>query len=529
MKTLRRTISAAVSLALAVALLVLSQPGPATAAALNDCVNGDNGDPTLTSFSLWPSSVDVTKGGRQVHFSVTVSDLGGPGPASGTRSVRVAFGQHTGFERTPFVTLEKKEVGVWVGSATVRRWSKAGTLAVQDVVIVDRAGNRRFVTGQQLGARGFPHAVSVTSTPDTTPPVLNAFTFTPHAVDTRTSTRRVIFTARVTDVQSHVRWVLVAGLMNGGPIGGGSEFDLIWLTKIAGTAHRFRGHLRVHRWVGNGTWKMYGVVVQDRIGNFRFYGPRKLDALGFRHTLPVTSRTDTGFPHVASFTIRPTPIDIRTHDQQLTVRVHATDSLSGVGRVFVNLEPSLGDDGTLLKVRLHRVSGTGRDGIWVGTATLARCAPVTSHLRGRLNVIDRAGNWGGSTSRFNVEAVDHIAPSTDLGGLDEPTPVKPTGPLPVRFSEAVNGISTTSAPVREQLSKGSHGPAVPGTWTCLTRGGATTNCATGNVRTAKFTPTNGFTLHHWYDIELNPEFSLDITDLAGNPFRRDRGSFYVTN
>jgi hypothetical protein len=309
---------------------------------------------------------------------------------------------------------------------------------------------------------------------------------------------------------------------------GPGGIDLITLTKVAGTAHTFRGHLRVRRWVGNGTWKAYGVLVEDRIGNYRVYLPRKLDSLGFRHTLSVTSRSDAGAPRIASFTLRPTPIDIRISSKAVTVSVHATDALSGIGKASVNLEPIPGDS-ALLKIRLHRVSGTRRDGIWVGTATLSRCAPVLSLLRGNLVVIDRTGNRSHSTAKFAVQAVDHVAPSADLPDPDAGVTVKPGGPLVLPFYENVNGISTTSAVVREELADGSPGPVVQGSWICQTGTAAPTDCMTGTVRTARFTPTNGFTVAHWYDVELNPEFTLGITDLAGNPFRRAVGSFYVTN
>jgi hypothetical protein len=524
----RSTLSRALCLALAIGSLVLGIPGTATAAPLNDCASSDNGDPVLTSFSLSPSSVDVTNGARQVHFSLAVTDPGGPGPATGAKVVKVGFGPNVVGEGGPhMIVLTKNSAGLWVGSTVIPRWSKSGILVVRDVSLMDRAGNQRQIGGAELTSLGFPHSVTVTSIADTTKPILTAFTLTPRSVNTRTSTRLVTFTARATDAQSHVGKIEVAGNLNGSSsISAQQDVDIVWLTKVPGTAHTFRGHMRVRRWVGNGTWKAFGVLVADRIGNVRIYWPPKLDTLGFPHTLTVTSRTDTEPAHLASFTLKPTPIDIRTSSATVSLRVHATDALSGVGRVVADLGP-MPNDVPLATIRLHRVAGTARDGIWVGTATIARCAPITGHLWASVFAIDRRGHGSGSTSSVAVQAVDHIAPGgwleSDTGTINQGDPLK------LDFSENVNGINTTSAPVHQELPDGSQGPAVPGAWTCLTANATVTDCETGSLRTASFAPTNGFAAGHWYHIDLNPEFTLDITDLAGNPMRRGHESFFVKN
>jgi hypothetical protein len=44
-----------------------------------------------------------------------------------------------------------------------------------------------------------------------------------------------------------------------------------------------------------------------------------------------------------------------------------------------------------------------------------------------------------------------------------------------------------------------------------------TDCATGQVRTARFSPNGPLAGSSYYTVILNPEFSLGVTDLAGNP------------
>jgi hypothetical protein len=60
-------------------------------------------------------------------------------------------------------------------------------------------------------------------------------------------------------------------------------------------------------------------------------------------------------------------------------------------------------------------------------------------------------------------------------------------------------------------------PPVPGSWTCRDVRDAVTSCATGRVRTAAFTPTTPFTPLSDYQVELNPEHTLGLVDMAGNP------------
>ena len=73
------------------------------------------------------------------------------------------------------------------------------------------------------------------------------------------------------------------------------------------------------------------------------------------------------------------------------------------------------------------------------------------------------------------------------------------------------------------------GPLDPGMRACTKGSGAATVCATGRVRNAIFTPSALFTARQRYDIELNPEHYLDVTDLAGNPFDRDTFGFLATS
>ena len=197
--------------------LVLVAPAPsAQAAPLNDCVDSDNGDPVLTSFTRTPAAVDVTEGRKRVFFSLEVEDLGGPGPASGVDMVWVGFGgtpsDEDDFEVDPMprAELTQNAAGTWVGSVVVPRWMRSGRVRL-GVFLGDKSENLRSVRPVDLAAAGFPNAVMVTSTPDTTAPKLTGLRITPRRVDTRVRPKTLTINATVLDRQSHVRWLRVQG------------------------------------------------------------------------------------------------------------------------------------------------------------------------------------------------------------------------------------------------------------------------------------------------------------------------------
>ena len=107
----------------------------------------------------------------------------------------------------------------------------------------------------------------------------------------------------------------------------------------------------------------------------------------------------------------------------------------------------------------------------------------------------------------------------------------PTGRVTLRFARGVSGIDTASAPVRRASAVDEtrpSGPPLTGAWTCRTHAGVVTSCASGAVRSAVFRPSDPFTAHRAYLLELNPEHTLQITDARGNPYDRDTQYFRVT-
>jgi uncharacterized lipoprotein NlpE involved in copper resistance len=81
------------------------------------------------------------------------------------------------------------------------------------------------------------------------------------------------------------------------------------------------------------------------------------------------------------------------------------------------------------------------------------------------------------------------------------------GPVTLDFTEDVVGVDNTTVSFGRD-----------GTWACTDASEAPTNCLTGAVRHASFTPASPFDNGAYYYLQLNPNHTLGLTDLAGNPF-----------
>jgi hypothetical protein len=174
---------------------------------------------------------------------------------------------------------------------------------------------------------------------------------------------------------------------------------------------------------------------------------------------------------------------------------------------------------------MRLVSGTAQKGVWEGTLGMRRCVAWTRSMRVNVILHDgsgqvrayRAGRLAkdGRTNRITVTATDHTPP-TAIASFNR---ARPAAPITVTFSENVNGITPDSAVVRRPTGETDPGAVVAGTWACRTATGAPTDCRTGTVRAAQFRPLRQLPANGTYSVTLNPEFTLDLTDLSGNPFR----------
>lgn len=507
LRTPVRRLALIASSALLAGMVVGSGAAGTQAAPLNGCYNKDNGDPKLTVLHV-PAMVDVRSKAKVITLTAKAKDTGGPGHASGVSGVSVSLNSPTGGQYL-YGALRKKGTS-WSGKVIVPKGTEPGTWAISYVTVDDKAGQTLYLQQPDLQAGGFPTSLTVKSNRDTTKPTLTRFSFTPKSVNTTAKTQQVTVTATVNEKQSGLAYASV--VFTGGATGGMAAY----LRHVSGTT--YRGSAVVPTWVGTKTWKVSSVQLVDNVQNYTSYSYAKLGTLHFPRTLRVVSGSDGVKPTKRSYARTPGTLDVRKTNKSVDVTVRATDAKSGVSNVFVSFA---GPRGFGAVASMHRVSGTVKDGVWKGSARIVKCFSAPGKWKATVVVYDMAGNYRSyRAGTITVKAGDHgvpVAKTTSSIGVSDP--------ILVRFNEDVNGIDTSSVTLREQTYP-TQGPPVSGTWTCQNASGGTANCLTGKVRKATFTPSAPLN-NNYYQVELNPNHSLKVTDLAGNPFDRTTLSVFT--
>jgi hypothetical protein len=480
--------------------------GSANAGTVNNCWPRENGDPVVDALTVTPDAVDVRSGPQSVTVSVDAHDTGGPGAGSGVAHV-VAVATAPGGEARVSTRL-RLSAGQWAGTLVIPQWSRSGTWTLA-ATVTDHVGWSRIGVPTQT--------IHVTSTPDTRAPTLSSIAITPGRVNTKARPRLVHFTTVTRDTQSGTRRV-------------GLELvdDYEWLNvamrRVA--TNTFRGSLRVRKWRGaRDTIRIVTATLTDAVGNTDYVSAAQLRGVRGPKVIRVVSNAETRRPAALSFRLTPSSVDLRAADQTVEITVKARDRRSGVRDVSVAFYT--GEDHTFdMFTFLHRVSGTARRGTWKGTVTARRCwnlPPGSYYLA--LNVVDRAENlqryYQGQLTRHgwprDLPATTGDRARPEYRETDGTGQIDLGGPLEIHFLEAVNGIDTSSAVVTT-----SSGAGISGLWQCFDAAEGQADCLTGEVFRAAFTPQAPFEKFGAYDLILNPEHSLQVVDLAGNPFLREQ-------
>ncbi len=497
---------------------------PAAAAALPAAVpasvcfpSTDNGDPVLTAFTIDPLAVDSRKGARVVTFTAAAEDTGGPSAASGVRGGRVQ-GRLGDWEDHFEVALEPDGKGALTGTLEVLPQARAGTWYVEGVHIEDQDGNLATYSRGDLAEQKLPTSFVTTTDPDTVRPRLQSLRLSSATVDSRRHPSSFTVTVDASDDSAGVASVRVGlvGRAHARPVH--ASLRLVDGTSARGT---WRGRIVVGRWQATGARRLF-VELFDAVGNRRVLSGKRLAAQGQPTSVRVLSGEDREAPTVTIRSVTPTTLDLRAGARSVSVEARVRDA-GAVRRVVLAMlsSPTGQNSPENRRVRLSRVSGTARDGIWRGTLTLQPCAAPAGTWTGWVSARDGATRQGAAQLPTDVTVVnaDVVRPSGQVAG--ETYAVRRSGPVTVTFDEDVVGIDAANAVVHvgdpQEGRPGDPAP-IPGTWSCANAAEAPVDCVTGPVRTAAFTPASPLHGATDHTVVLNPEHHLGVTDLAGNPW-----------
>jgi hypothetical protein len=504
-----RTLAALAAVVLPLGLLAgAGTPAYAAPVPLSPCVDPDNTRPVVTAVTLSKATVDTTAGTDAVDVTVAESDAGGPGAASGVASVRMTLvGPPGGFATEGLVRMTDAGGGSWTVHLVLPRGLAPGEYRPQ-LTVVDRAGNYRSYGSGADAVPGDP-ALHVASVADRAAPALASLRLSTTSLSTRRTAKNLVVRVHATDARAGVKRIAVAAAADS------RRVATARLRLVSGTANdgRWRGTLRIPRYMGDATWRLVSVGLADRLVNVRNLSAGDLRRLaGRRHvdrSFRVRSRSDAARPTARPATFSVPAVDVTAADQQVVVRVRASDDAAGVAALRLRLlDPGSSDGG--FDTAMTRVSGTVRDGVWQSVVTITQCGTVGGTWTAQLKLTDAAGRsrqYLSGQPTLAVTARDNLVPQVVRTYV--------SGAPVLSFSEDVTGITATSATVYDDA-----GNDVAGAWSCTDVTGAVAACSVGSVRTATFTPVPSFAATGPLYVELNPDGSLGVTDLAGNPVGR---------
>jgi hypothetical protein len=378
----------------------------------------DTTPPQLQNVAFAPSSVDVTAGPQTVTVTLGVSD-----DLSGVASVGVGFTSPSGRQvRGASLALVdgNEQAGTWEAPVQFLQFGESGTWTITQLSFADKVGNFALLDTATLRGLNFPTDVDVISVPDTMPPQLADFRFTPVSIDTSTSAQTVTVTLSLSDglsgVDSGVVWFT-------SPSGSQSRTTSLILVDGNEQAGTWDGRIQFPQFSESGTWTITQLFFADRVGNHVFLDSTGLQALGFWTDLNVISVQDTTPPQVADFSFTPVSIDTSLGVQTVTVTADLRDDLSGVGGGCVDFASPSGTQVQIGCFALDPNRGDDLAGIWEAHIQFPRFSES-----GTWKVIsffffgDKAGNQGSVTTAslkalgFRTELVV-IKPSLIADGI----------------------------------------------------------------------------------------------------------------
>ena len=247
---------------------------------------------------------------------------------------------------------------------------------------------------------------------DITPPVVTAFSVTPHHVDTSSSTQTLTASVAIQDLQSGVGSVEVHAISALSP-----QWILFQVERVSGDAsdgvYAATGVLPAGS--TSGTWYMW-VTAFDTVGNLASAPWLQLDTefgAGAGEVVNDATVSDSAAPQATQVSITPAHIDTSSAAQTVDVSVTVTDDLSGVNGVSGWLHSARSEQQQ--PVYLPLSSGDEMSGVYTGTATLPRLS-ASGEWTLFLSASDAVGNSlgsdleGASAQTTNDAAVEDVTP-----------------------------------------------------------------------------------------------------------------------
>lgn len=434
----------------------------------------DTTPPTVVSLSFSATSLDATAGPAKMTLTAHVEDdLSGFSTGycsnfiNGGQSVCVAWNLQSG---TP-------TDGIYTATATFPQYSAPGTWMFS-IWLVDKVGNRKTLSPQDLANAGFPNSIALLSVPDLQPPRVSGLSFSPNPVDVSNGPQTVTVSLGATDDLSGINFT--SGYAPCGDfviqsptrkqargidafafkLASGTSLDGIWKATFV-----------MPQYSEAGNWTVSGLILRDNAHNNSSLSGTSLasalSAAGISGTLTVTSvRPDVTPPDLVDLTFGPAFVNTTTSSQTVSFEIHSTDDLSGVS-ALAEQRPSgtcVSSAQRSLSVSVSSPSGAQSHHSWSGNSNGLTGGSLVGGtvLAGtwQSNVVmpqfSEAGTWKIHALDL-MDSVGNIATfdATQLAALGYPTQIQviqPSGTIDGVIGPSGGTVSDQTFGARAQLT-----------------------------------------------------------------------------
>ena len=241
----------------------------------------DTEPPNVLSFDFDPKAFDTSASSQEITVTARLTDdLSGFSQGyfrfQSPSKIQDIGAWFSSYERTSGNELD----GTYERKITLPQYSEAGTWRLSSVELRDKVGNWKYISGVEVEALGIPTEFEVESVGDTKPPAIASFDFNPKAVDTSTSSREIIVTARLTDdlsgfSQGYFRFESPSRIQDVGAWFSSSERTSG--NELDGTYERT---ITLPQYSEPGTWRLSSIELRDNAGNWKYISGVEVEVLG---------------------------------------------------------------------------------------------------------------------------------------------------------------------------------------------------------------------------------------------------------
>jgi hypothetical protein len=261
----------------------------------------DNTDPTITAFSLSPTTINTDTEDQTVTLSVTLTDnlvgvcISGDCSNYNSSPTQLRLKAPSGGQTVDFYDFTRTSGdannGTYTASAVIPSGSTSGVWSADYFLLVDKLGNYQHVDNSYLESHfgsGISDVNNTAATHDNTAPDVTAFEITPTEMNTSDVSQTLTLNLTLTDDQVGVCTSGDCGNYNSSPtqlrlspLIGTQFIDFYDFTRTSGDANNgtYTTTVTIPQGSKEGIWQVEHLLLVDKLGNVEYLYANDLNTL----------------------------------------------------------------------------------------------------------------------------------------------------------------------------------------------------------------------------------------------------------